>query len=99
MTDSTLINYFRICNETYSKTTSTTEELIHNTLPNLFQSHILCAGTDIGKQGSCFGDSGGPLMIFNRTARICKFYYCQYFGVYIPRSRDKTVNFFAEIGK
>lgn len=70
----------RICNETYSKTTSTTEELISRILPNLLQSHILCAGTDIGKQGSCLGDSGGPLMIFNRTTRICKFKRFLYFS-------------------
>jgi len=31
-------------------------------LPQLFQSHILCAGTPIINQGSCYGDSGGPLM-------------------------------------
>ena len=34
-------------------------------LPKLFQPYILCAGNIATKQGSCSGDSGGPLMIFN----------------------------------
>jgi len=31
-------------------------------LPQLFQNHIICAGHTIGNQGSCKGDSGGPIM-------------------------------------
>jgi len=27
----------------------------------LIPEHLICAGVDIGRQGSCNGDSGGPL--------------------------------------
>jgi secreted trypsin-like serine protease len=35
-------------------------------LPQLFQNHTLCAGSDLVIQGSCNGDSGGPLMYYQR---------------------------------
>ena len=37
-------------------------------LPQLFQNHTLCAGSDIVEKGSCNGDSGGPLMKYQRKS-------------------------------
>ncbi len=34
----------------------------------LFQLNLLCAGYDAAQQGSCEGDSGGPLAFFNTTS-------------------------------
>jgi secreted trypsin-like serine protease len=38
---------------------------IQKKLPDLFPSHVLCAGVEFGTQGSCKGDSGGPLLLHN----------------------------------
>jgi secreted trypsin-like serine protease len=38
------------------------QDRIKEKLPDLFPNHVLCAGTDVGTQGSCKGDSGGPLL-------------------------------------
>ncbi len=39
--------------------------MVEKYLPELFQPTLLCAGYESADQGSCEGDSGGPLMVFN----------------------------------
>ena len=56
---------FSHCNKTHTETTASNKEKIKTLLPQLFQSNLLCAGVVIGTQGSCHGDSGGPLMIYS----------------------------------
>ena len=53
---------FSYCNRTHILSPLSTKEKIGTTLPQLFQNHIFCAGATTGNQGSCKGDSGGPLM-------------------------------------
>jgi hypothetical protein len=45
--------------------------LIKTAVPKFFQNNIFCAGNDLGKEGSCEGDSGGPLMTKNRELNQC----------------------------
>ena len=64
--------FYRECNRTHLA--SSIKYLVQEKLPNHFQSHILCAGSDVGIQGSCKRDSGGPLMYLNREEQQCKYF-------------------------
>ena len=41
------------------------QRTVEEYLPKLFQPYIMCAGNQATKQGSCSGDSGGPLMVYS----------------------------------
>ena len=43
--------------------------LIQKLLPNELQNDLLCAASPVADQGSCKGDSGGPLMIYDWKTR------------------------------
>jgi len=53
------------CNTTHEKTSGKIAISVEKYLPQLFQPTLLCAGYESAEQGSCEGDSGGPLMVFN----------------------------------
>ena len=52
------------CNGRYSSGGSRFERIIRESLPQKFQSNIMCAGYEIFGEGSCKGDSGGPLVTY-----------------------------------
>ncbi len=37
-------------------------------VPRLFSAELMCAGLETGLVGSCPGDSGGPLFVFDTGA-------------------------------
>jgi secreted trypsin-like serine protease len=55
-------NTHRFCDTTHMKASHTVEQVIRESIPQLFQDHLMCAGVSEGSQGACQGDSGGPLM-------------------------------------
>ena len=52
------------CNDTFTRK-GPINERIQQVVPDLFQSHVTCAGIENGIQGACRGDSGGPLQYFD----------------------------------
>ena len=57
----------KFCNETHSQH-GLLESKIKKFVPNLFPSHLACAGIEFGMQGACKGDSGGPLQFYDTEA-------------------------------
>jgi hypothetical protein len=53
------------CNQTHSATAENTVKIVSQYLPHLFHGHLICAGKREAQQGSCKGDSGGPLMYYD----------------------------------
>ena len=54
----------QFCNESFSNSYIThagDKQAIGEALPNLFQSNIMCAAVETGRDASCRGDSGAPL--------------------------------------
>ena len=56
---------FSHCNSSHAKASEKIVKIVQEKLPFLFQGHLLCAGSIGGRRGSCKGDSGGPLLIFD----------------------------------
>ncbi len=52
------------CNNTHRRYDIDAKK-IQKAVPDLFPSHLICAGTGPRSQGACTGDSGGPLQFFD----------------------------------
>jgi hypothetical protein len=63
---------YSYCNKTHETVSGAINKTVQKYLPELFQPTLLCAGFEISEQGTCKGDSGGPLMIF-RTGKYKNF--------------------------
>ena len=61
--------YYSVCHETYKVFTHSKKNAIQKLLPNDLQNNLLCAASTVADQGSCKGDSGGPLMSFDWKTR------------------------------
>jgi len=62
----------KYCNSTHIREDKEKDN-IQTAVPNLFPSHLICAGTDHKSQASCTGDSGGPLQFYDTD----KYHYRQ----------------------
>ena len=73
-------------------------------VPDLFPSHLACAGIEFGRHGACKGDSGGPLQFYNTT--VHRYYQVavvhgaflgcgnpQYPGVYVRLEDPAIISF------
>ena len=58
---------YNYCNQSHRNVGGFIEGTVKDYLPNLFQDTVFCAGNRASRQGSCKGDSGSPLMIFNTS--------------------------------
>ena len=47
------LSFYSYCNLTHSEVPFMKKDLVRKTLPDLFQGHLLCAGTNTDNQGSC----------------------------------------------
>ena len=63
--------FFSYCNTTHENVIGSTKRIVQIYLPELFQPNLLCAGYESSEQGSCKGDSGGPLMFYKTGTFKC----------------------------
>ena len=52
------------CNDSYTRQGAFGEK-VKEVVPDLFQSHVICAGDNVSGERACRGDSGGPLQFYN----------------------------------